>query len=239
MSSERIVVSGSLGAHVDAYWEYRMIVGDADGGVLFTPEQYEAFKEKRLREPRLYVSWRPIGTTFECRLIGPESKCFCTHRYKSHSHESPSSTKCLVPKCICTAFDYIPVRGAQDLKCHCKHSYREHTAQERACARTRCSCQRFTSSFGCSCGRTFVDHETIIQTGEERTAEGLPTGDGPASSILGGITSMESLVDGVERMAISADQAVRPRTIAPRRAPRGQHLRAPSTHKAPNLPGSQ
>lgn len=53
-------------------------VGDADGGVLFTPEQYEAFKEKRLREPRLYVSWRPIGTTFECRLIGPESKCSVT-----------------------------------------------------------------------------------------------------------------------------------------------------------------
>lgn len=30
--------------HIDAYLEYRRIVGAADGGVMFTPEQYERYE---------------------------------------------------------------------------------------------------------------------------------------------------------------------------------------------------
>ena len=58
------------------------IVGDDDGGVLFTPEQYEAYKKKvipqRMRN-RLFVSWAsPNG--IECKMVGPETMCFCRHR---------------------------------------------------------------------------------------------------------------------------------------------------------------
>lgn len=58
------------------------IVGDDDGGKVFTPEEYEEYKRKvvpaRLQN-RLYVSWRsPTG--MDCKLVGPETLCFCTHR---------------------------------------------------------------------------------------------------------------------------------------------------------------
>lgn len=58
------------------------IVGDDDGGKLFTPEEYEEYKRKVLPmrlQNRLYVSWRsPTG--MDCKLVGPETLCFCTHR---------------------------------------------------------------------------------------------------------------------------------------------------------------
>ena len=58
------------------------IVGDDDGGILFTPEQYEAYKKKIIpqrMENRLFVSWlSPSG--IECKMVGPETMCFCRHR---------------------------------------------------------------------------------------------------------------------------------------------------------------
>lgn len=58
------------------------IVGEDDGGKLFTPEEYEEYKRKVLPmrlQNRLYVSWRsPTG--MDCKLVGPETLCFCTHR---------------------------------------------------------------------------------------------------------------------------------------------------------------
>ena len=51
-----------LQADVDAYIEYERIVGNADGGTPFTPQEYEAFKasvqQARRPENRLYVSYR-------------------------------------------------------------------------------------------------------------------------------------------------------------------------------------
>lgn len=59
------------------------IVGDDDGGTLFTPEQYEAYKKKmvplRLRN-RLYVSYGVPGGR-DCKVVGPDTPCFCTHRF--------------------------------------------------------------------------------------------------------------------------------------------------------------
>ena len=47
--------------HVDAYAEYRRIVGDDDGGTLFTDEQYRNYLRtvvpNRIKN-RLYVSWQ-------------------------------------------------------------------------------------------------------------------------------------------------------------------------------------
>lgn len=59
------------------------IVGEDDGGKLFTTEEYEAYKKTVLpmrAQNRLFVSWRsPTG--IDCKLVGPETPCFCTHRY--------------------------------------------------------------------------------------------------------------------------------------------------------------
>ena len=60
------------------------IVGDDDGGKLFTPEEYEEYKKKVLpirMKNRLFVSWTaPNG--MDCKMIGPETMCFCNHRLK-------------------------------------------------------------------------------------------------------------------------------------------------------------
>lgn len=59
------------------------IVGEDDGGRLFTPEEYENYKKKVLPQRlknRLFISWtNPDG--LDCKLIGPETPCFCGHRY--------------------------------------------------------------------------------------------------------------------------------------------------------------
>ncbi len=32
---------------------------------------------------RLYLSWNNAKGT-ECKMIGPETKCFCNHKFKDH-----------------------------------------------------------------------------------------------------------------------------------------------------------
>ena len=62
---------------------YYRIVGDDDEGKLFTPEQYENYKKivlPKRKKNRLYVSWTEPGG-LDCKLIGPETLCFCRHRY--------------------------------------------------------------------------------------------------------------------------------------------------------------
>ena len=63
---------------------YFRIVGDDDRGTLFTPEQYEEYKRtvvpKRIKN-RIFTSWASKITDIECKMIGPETKCFCQHRY--------------------------------------------------------------------------------------------------------------------------------------------------------------
>ncbi|XP_007505423.1 protein FAM221A isoform X2 [Monodelphis domestica] len=140
---ERLSISPGAAAAVDEYLEYRRVVGEDDGGILFTPEEYEEYKTKvlpmRLRN-RLYVSWRsPTG--MDCKLVGPETLCFCTHRYKQHKTdfevippERPISLPCKVSQCPCSAFYYVPLNGTQPIRCRCKHFADQHSADpERAC----------------------------------------------------------------------------------------------------------
>lgn len=57
-------------------------VADDDGGELLTTEDYTAYKSKivpQRAKNRLYVSFAVPGG-IECKLIGPETQCFCTHR---------------------------------------------------------------------------------------------------------------------------------------------------------------
>lgn len=69
-------------------------MGDDDGGKLFTPEQYEVYKRDVLPQRvknRLYVSFGVPGG-IDCKLVGPETQCFCTHRYyTTHKVIHPST----------------------------------------------------------------------------------------------------------------------------------------------------
>uniref|UniRef100_A0A8C7NWC0 Secreted protein n=1 Tax=Oncorhynchus mykiss TaxID=8022 RepID=A0A8C7NWC0_ONCMY len=73
--------------HTPVLWQLLLcfrIVGEDDGGRLYSPpEEYDEYKRtvfpQRLHS-RLYLSFgRPGG--IDCKLIGPETPYFCTHRY--------------------------------------------------------------------------------------------------------------------------------------------------------------
>lgn len=128
---------GNAAASVDAYLEYKRIVGDDDGGVMFTPEQYEAYKKKVLpmrQKNRLFVSWT-APTGMDCKMIGPETQCFCQHRFRSHKtdfekipDERPILLPCKVKGCGCRSYHYVPQNGSQPIRCSCKHYSDDHTA---------------------------------------------------------------------------------------------------------------
>ena len=204
----RLKLDKSAASAVDAYWEYRQIVGDDDNGEMFTPEQYEEYKQKVLPQRsknRIYVSWsNPNG--MDCKLIGPETLCFCLHRYKQHqtdfdnSAKSSKDLKCKVKSCKCSGYQYIPKNGNRFLKCHCKHSSDEHNSKiPHACI--KCQCNGFSTSFRCGCGSLVAEHQLIIESRDERIQRGhpVPTVEPPYAA-MGGITGMSSLIDGYMRL---------------------------------------
>ncbi|XP_027429720.1 protein FAM221A isoform X3 [Zalophus californianus] len=134
---ERLTLPSGRAAAVGEYLEYRRIVGEDDGGKLFTPEEYEEYKKKVLPmrlQNRLFVSWRsPTG--MDCKLVGPETLCFCAHRYKQHKtdfetipQQRPISLPCRVSGCGCRAYLYVPLNGTQPIRCRCKHLADQHSA---------------------------------------------------------------------------------------------------------------
>ncbi|MES1913737.1 MAG: hypothetical protein MHM6MM_005899 [Cercozoa sp. M6MM] len=79
-------------------------------GVVQAVDDY-AFKRGKhvAAKNRLYVSWRnSVGV--ECRVIGPESRCFCGHKYREHASENfeDKNVHCNVEKCRCRLFEYVP-----------------------------------------------------------------------------------------------------------------------------------
>ena len=134
-------------------------------------EEYAKRKKKALldQKNRVYVTWLN-SNNLECRAVGPSSKCFCGHKFRDHDAcNKKKKVYCKMPKCKCKLFEYIPIRGAQDLKCHCKHSYKLHNILTRKCSkqhpvRGRCQCHGFISSFGCACGQPFSSHFTLFET---------------------------------------------------------------------------
>ena len=208
----------SAASSIDAYWEYRNIVGDDDNGKLFTPEEYEAYKKKvlpiRLKN-RLYVSWsNPSG--MDCKLIGPETQCFCLHRYKQHQTDfeepvsSSSQLQCKVAGCRCSGFHFVPKNGNMFLKCHCKHAMDDHKARKPyACA--KCACKCFKTSFRCGCGSSVNEHVLLIENREERLKRGHPVArDEPPYAAMGGLTGLSSLIDGYMRLDDSGCGALPP-----------------------------
>lgn len=201
---------GSASASVDAYLEYKRIVGDDDGGVLFTPEQYEAYKRDVIpqrMQNRVFVAWSaPSG--MDCKMIGPETQCFCQHRFRQHKTDfkilpdtRPILLPCRVKGCRCVSFYYVPLSGSQPIRCSCKHYTDEHSEMDPyKCKKSGCKCTHFHSSYTCGCGEPTYKHQMIVETKEERLARGHPVGQDVPYQAMGGLTGFSSLMDGYIRL---------------------------------------
>ncbi|KAJ8371523.1 hypothetical protein AAFF_G00307600 [Aldrovandia affinis] len=178
---ERLYFDRDASAAVDEYLEYRRIVGEDDGGRTFTPEEYEEYKRKvlprRLRN-RLYVSCGVPGG-IDCKLIGPETLCFCSHRYKQHK----------------TDFEELPLERPLALPCQVGGA--------------GSTCPGFHSPFTCGCGQPSHAHETLVETREERLARGRPVGRDVPYKAMGGLTGFSSLADGYMRLDPSGIESER------------------------------
>ena len=186
---------------IAAYLEYRSIVGTDDNGILMSESEYESYKKKvaPLRKNKLYIFWIN-SSNFECKAIGPESMCFCNHRFKYHNFDNIKDKKvnCKDKKCKCKLYDYIPVYGANDVKCLCHHSYREHELLNRKCKRNNCKCIKFSSKFTCNCGEGYDTHKTVIYTKEERIKMGKPVDIGWfGNSLVGGLENFGEIMNDV------------------------------------------
>uniref|UniRef100_A0AAV2K5T7 Protein FAM221A n=1 Tax=Knipowitschia caucasica TaxID=637954 RepID=A0AAV2K5T7_KNICA len=186
-----------------------LIVGEDDGGNLFTPQQYEEYKRRVVpmrMQNRLYVSFGAPGG-IDCKAIGPESPCFCTHRYKQHQTEleevptqRPLLLPCRVQGCVCSEYQYVPHMGSRPVRCSCKHLPQDHAASSgHPC--TRCSCPGFRSPSVCGCGQPYSAHRTLVESREERQARGAALGWDVPYAAMGGITGYSSLMDGYLRVA--------------------------------------
>ncbi|KFP01178.1 Protein FAM221A, partial [Calypte anna] len=183
------------------------IVGDDDGGKLFTPEEYEEYKRKVLPirlQNRLYVSWRsPTG--MDCKLVGPETLCFCTHRYKQHKTDyevipEELPVPCRVSRCPCQSYHYVPLNGTQPIRCRCKHFADQHSAAPGFSCNSCSKCSGFHSCFTCGCGQPTYAHETVVETKQERLAQGKPVGQDVPYAAMGGLTGFSSLAEGYMRL---------------------------------------
>ncbi|XP_041366473.1 protein FAM221A-like [Gigantopelta aegis] len=206
-----IKVDRSKAASVDAYLEYKRIVGEDDGGVMFTPEEYEDYKKKVLPmriKNRLFTSWSgPSG--IDCKQIGPETLCFCKHRYKQHKtdfhvipEERPIRLPCRAKGCRCSTYLYVPMNGGQPIRCTCKHPSDDHKeAAPFVCKKGGCTkCVGFKSPFTCGCGSPVHQHQMIVETADEREARGHPVGQATPYAAMGGLTGFSSLAEGYMRL---------------------------------------
>ncbi|KAL6457397.1 hypothetical protein MHYP_G00343600 [Metynnis hypsauchen] len=206
---ERIYIGKTAVDAVNAYLEYRRIVGEDDGGRLFSEAEYEEYKRRVMParvHNRLYVSFGVPGK-IDCKLIGPETPCFCSHRFKQHQTdfeelptERPITLPCRVKGCRCGAYQYVHHIGSQAVRCCCKHSPSEHSeAADHLCK--KCStCTGFQSPYTCGCGQPGHAHVTLVESREERESRGLPVGKAVPYAAMGGLTGFSSLAEGYLRL---------------------------------------
>ncbi|CAL8294294.1 unnamed protein product [Merluccius merluccius] len=208
---EKINVDKTTSESLDDYWEYTRIVGDDDGGKLFTPAQYEQYKKRVVPQRmsnRLYVSFGVPGEAMECKLVGPETQCFCAHRFKQHKTDfevdacgGPLALPCQVKGCRCTAFHYVALNGSQPARCRCKHTARDHSEAGGHPCNVCTSCSGFKSPWTCGCGKPSHAHQTLVETRQQRQAVGKPVGREVPYRAMGGLTGFSSLADGYLRLA--------------------------------------
>uniref|UniRef100_A0A8C4ZJF7 Protein FAM221A n=1 Tax=Gadus morhua TaxID=8049 RepID=A0A8C4ZJF7_GADMO len=210
---EKIKIDKKASQSLDKYLEYRRIVGDEDGGTLFTQAQYEQYKKRVVPQRmnnRLYVSFGVPGEGLECKLVGPETQCFCSHRYKQHrtdfevlSSGAPLALPCQVKGCRCTAYQYVALSGSQPARCRCKHKAEDHSEAGRHFCNMCASCSGFQSPYTCGCGQPSYAHHTLVETRQQRLAEGKPVGRDVPYKAMGGLTGFSSLADGYLRLDIT------------------------------------
>ena len=143
----------------------------------------------------------------DCKLVGPETPCFCTHRYKQHKtdleaipKEHPISVPCRVSWCPCKSYNFVPCNGTQSIHCRCKHFSDQHSAAPGFPCKTCSKCSGFHSCFTCGCGQPAYAHETVVETKEEHLAQGKPVGQDVPYAAMGGITGFSSLAEGYMRL---------------------------------------
>lgn len=219
--SNTVTIDREAQKHLNAYIEYNYSVGQYDKQ--YSPLEFENFKKNQRKnaKKRVFVSWvNDKGKT--CKNIGPATKCFCDDRFKDHEYMNPNPPKkvaCKNPACKCKQYSYIPVHGSQDLRCFCKHSYRDHTWKTKKCKKCGCTC--FQSSWSCTCGQTYNQHKTVIQTYAEKVKNNQPMGEvanilmdpmvqamqmgmGPAGGH--GLESFSDMVDGAQRFGTKIEE---------------------------------
>ncbi|XP_078284781.1 protein FAM221A [Rhinoraja longicauda] len=206
---ERISLDRDALAAVDSYVEYRRIVGEDDAGTLFSPEEYERYKKTVLPirlQNRLFVSWTsPNG--MDCKLVGPETLCFCRHRYKQHKtdfKEIPTKRPILLPcraqGCRCISYNYVPLNGTQPIRCRCKHYADDHDELAPNKCKKCTTCAGFHSSFTCGCTEPTYTHTMIVETKAERLARGRSVGPDVPYAAMGGLTGFNALAEGYMRL---------------------------------------
>ncbi|XP_021109777.1 protein FAM221A isoform X9 [Heterocephalus glaber] len=199
---ERLTLASGGAAAVDEYLEYRRIVGEDDGGKLFTPDEYEEYKRKVLPtrlQNRLFVSWRsPTG--MDCKLVGPETLCFCTHRYKQHKtdfetipQQRPIALPCRVTGCPCRAYHYVPLNGAQPIRCRCKHFADQHSAASGFACNTCAPSVEALDSPVMSMDHPFLKAFQTSSTSPETLTDVLSRGCNPEMITAGTSTQVSSL----------------------------------------------
>ena len=187
--------------HVDAYWEYHKIVGDEVGDEVMSPEEYERYKKEVLPERmknRFYTGWRIEGG-MDCKLVGPETKCHCGHRYRQHKTDYPTDKRPIpVPckACKCKSYQYVPSNGSQEARCTCKHFSSDHDLKMKC---NKCACSKLKISLTCGCGNASYLHHTFVETKEERLASGKSIGQDVPFAAMGGLTGFSSLAEGYMR----------------------------------------
>ncbi|CAF4260477.1 unnamed protein product, partial [Adineta steineri] len=130
-----ISLSPNAAAHVDTYFEYRAIVGDDDGGNLFSPEEYDAYTRRVLPMHKTDFAEnsteRPILISCHCVLFEyvanasgtSDPNCRYKHSLDTHGTRPPYTY------CNCTGFR-APFKYACSESAY-KHITLVETKQER------------------------------------------------------------------------------------------------------------
>uniref|UniRef100_A0A8D2L9U3 Protein FAM221A n=1 Tax=Varanus komodoensis TaxID=61221 RepID=A0A8D2L9U3_VARKO len=114
--------------------------------------------------------------------------------------ERPIPVPCKVSQCPCKCYNFVPLNGTQPIRCRCKHFADQHSAGPGFPCNTCSKCSGFHSCFTCGCGQPAYAHETVVETKEERLAQGKPVGQDVPFAAMGGLTGFSSLAEGYMRL---------------------------------------
>ncbi|XP_075811473.1 protein FAM221A isoform X4 [Microtus pennsylvanicus] len=128
-------------------------------------------------------------------------------RYKQHKtdfetvpQQRPIELPCRVTGCQCKAYHYVPLNGTQPVRCRCKHFADQHSAALGFACNSCSKCSGFHSCFTCACGQPAYAHDTVVETRQERLAQGKPVGRDVPYAAMGGLTGFSSLAEGYMRL---------------------------------------